>query len=175
MIRQSRRPRVASRISVVTFEESLCKIVKAKAVSHLVGSGRAATRPSASCGSPLKHAPLLIDTPIAQASTTTRERPHEPSWRCVPQRRTSRSIEGGYSGRTTAGSVACSCTWRGCVLIAFPSHLPGTRRICSKQGGSSQGDGLFWQSAMKRNLTRRRTAAEASKRWTLTERRPAAR
>jgi hypothetical protein len=123
MIRQSRRPRVASRIPVVTFEESLCKIVKAKALSHLVGSGRAATRPSASCRSPLKHAPLLSTRqsrrppPRHESARTSR---HGEVSRSVVQREALREVTQGV--RQPAASHAAAL---GADVCSSPFH-----RIC---------------------------------------------
>lgn len=102
--------------------------------------------------------------------STTRTRLHPDSPRIVairvapPEKQRKQSRD----GRT----AAC---WRGTAENPYLAlrcqrpiwmHLPGTRRFCSEQGRSPQGDRLFRPSAVKRNLRRpRRATAAARKRW----------
>ena len=61
--------------------------------------------------------------------------------------RTARSNEGCASRAYSRRPSHAACL---ALIVCSAPFL----RICSKQGGSSQGDSLFWPSALKRNLTR---------------------
>jgi hypothetical protein len=140
-------------------------------VSHLGGSGKALARLLwlvAETSTTLITAPIV--RPRRPQHKPTRARPHdEYPLHCVSGCCTVRS-DGACSFDGYAAGEGCMhhhpyLARRGCSLCS--AHLPGTRRFSLEQGRSSQGDSLFWPSAMKRNLRRRPASDRGSKRWDL--------
>ncbi|KAH7389326.1 hypothetical protein DE146DRAFT_767539 [Phaeosphaeria sp. MPI-PUGE-AT-0046c] len=136
-------------------------------VSHLDGARRAMARPPAetpttaiAAPGDANRAPLHHDSrvPTWTRPPTTPHRGHP----CRTAREAARTGS-PWPHRSCWRGTAFTPTWRCGAHGPIWMPLPGTRRICSEQGRSPQGDRLFRPSAMKRNLRRRPASNRGSK------------